>query len=136
MTQLIFQVNSVDSIKKNSKFPLISHHNKNQNFQRNQRFLCKRKYLWICDSRTSLKKTNLWKFETNSWPFQKPLKREKSTNDETQLKNHLLTLNPPLLECRFFIFGALPVPQRWLDTSKATLIPPIVTFLPPIVVVW
>ena len=103
MTQLIFRVKLVNSIKKIKKsinrFLLLSHHKKNQNFQRNKRFIYKGKHSWICDSRTSLKKTNPWKFETNLWHFQKPLKREKSTNGETQLKIYLLEYIWALEEC-------------------------------------
>ena len=115
MTRLIFRVNLVDSIKKKPikrflSFPIAT---RIKIFQRNQGFLCKRKHLWICDSQTSLKKTNPWKFETNLWPFQKPLKREKSTKDETQLKIYLL--DPKSTIVRVYIF------HLWCATDAATM---------------
>ena len=47
---------------------------------------------------TSNKKKEKNKFETNSWPFQKPLKREKSTKDETWLKIYLLDPKSTIIE--------------------------------------
>ena len=106
MTRPIFRVNSIDEKKKINRFPTKeTHHNKNQIFQRNQKFFCKRKPL-------------------KNW--NKLMTLSKAFKNRHDWRITYLTLNPPLPECRFFIFGALSMPQRWLDTGKATLLPPIV----------
>ena len=89
-----------------------THHIKNQNFQR---FLYKRKPVKI---------------------WNKPVTLSKAFKKRHDWRITYLTLNPPLSECWFFIFGALSVPQRWLDVDKATLLSPIVTLLHPIVWLW
>ena len=65
-----------------------THHNKNQNFQRNQRFLYKRKPVKI---------------------WNKPVTLSKAFKKSLGWRTTYLTLNPPLSECRMFVFGALPM---------------------------
>ena len=64
MSRPIFRVNSINSGKKIQQILCKKpHHNKSW-FFREIRDSFAKKNLW-----------NLWKFETNPWPFQKPLKR-------------------------------------------------------------
>ena len=64
-------------------------------FQRNQRFLCKRKPMKIWNKLVKIRN--------------KPVTLSKALKKSLDWRITYLTLNPPLLECRIFVFGALPV---------------------------
>ena len=89
MTRPIFWVNSVNSGKKtNQQIPCKRNPSQQEsNFQRNQRFLCKRKPMKI---------------------WNKPVTLSKAFKKSLGWRITYLTLNPPLLECRIFIFGVVP----------------------------
>ena len=77
--------------------------------------------------RDSSAQENPWKFWNKPVKiWNKPVTLSKAFKKRHGWRITYLTLNPPLPECRFFIFGALPMPQWWLDAGKATLLHSIV----------
>ena len=95
MSRSIFRVNPVNSGKKNQQI-LYKKASSQQVliFQRNLRFLCKRKPMKILN-----KPVKIWN---------KPVTLSKAFKKSLGWRITYLTLNPPLPESRIFIFGVVP----------------------------
>ena len=87
MIRLIFRVNPVNSEKNQQILDKRAPSQQESIFQRNQRFLCKRKPMKI---------------------WNKPVTLSKAFKKSLGWRITYLTLNPPLSECRIFVFGAVP----------------------------